>query len=229
MLTFVGVMNLLFSLACGCTTGFWAMTWSAAATDPAELAAQIDKNEAKIKVQVSEIFEQDKELRNNPKARAIVERLLDKENLKAVAVTVADHPHTKTMRTASLVSAMALAVLLVASILLLLRKNAGRVLSMLALLAFIAGTITTMLKFSGIGDALGDQVATRLAAMSEFKDLPAEDQRKIERTAEGLPMAASALVMGASVVSIAWPIVSLLILFASRSIKEACVPTYPRM
>jgi hypothetical protein len=100
---------------------------------------------------------------------------------------------------------------------------------MLALLAFIGATIATYVKFPPVADALGTTLSSTITETKGYRDLPAAEQREFGEGLDRVPKVLEILVLVTSIVAIAWPVISLLVLFFSRGIKEACAPApYPR-
>lgn len=225
LLTFVAVANLLFALACGCVSGVWAAGWSGLTSNPAEAAAWLDEHKDEMRVKISEELKKQsgsgKEL--TPQKRALVEQAVDPEMMREALLAVGTHPDAKLVAQATLFAGIAQAVLLIGSILLLMRKNAGRLLSILALAVFIGATVLAMLKFPSIGEQLSERVGAKIETLAAYKDLSPPEQKEIDTAFDGLPAALQGTVTVASVVSCIWPVLALLILLVSRGIKTACM------
>jgi hypothetical protein len=229
-LTFIGVMNLIFALSCGCVSGLWAVSWSAVQDDPAEIIAQIEANKDQVRASMRREFEKERERgqAQDPRITNAIEETMDPDTIKELVLAVGENPATPAIRTATMVAALAQAALLLGSILLLLRKNAGRVLSMLALAAFIGATIATLVKFPPVADAVGDKLGSAITESSGYREMSAAEQREVDQGIDVIPQAIQVFVTVSSVIIMAWPALSLLILLVSRGIRDACAPSYPR-
>jgi hypothetical protein len=217
-------MNLLFAIACGCPTAFWAKGWSAVQEDPDAVVRMIDSQKDQMRAAIRREFSKDADLNReeNAAARALVERAVDPETLKGVVIAAGHSSATPAIRTATMVAGLAQAGLLVGSILLLMRKGTGRALSMLALAAFVAATIATLVKFPPVAEAVGSAVTANLTDSPAYRDLPADQQRELGNGLDHLPQLLQLGVTSVSVVAVVWPVIALLILLVSRGIREAC-------
>jgi hypothetical protein len=228
LLTFVAVFNLVFALFCGCTSGIWALAWSGIQQDPAQTVAWLEEHKEEFRAKVREEIEKDQSQPMNPGMKVAVEQTVDPEVMKDLVVAAARNPATPVIRTSTLVAAIAQAVLFIGSILLLMRKSAGRGLSILALLAFIGATIATMMKFPAFAVDVGEKWGSRITETSNFRELSAADQSLIqERFTDQLPEVMKGFVTAISIVALVWPVIALLILLLSRSIRDAVTRRYP--
>jgi hypothetical protein len=223
LLTFVAVVNLIFALTCGCISGFWATIWSGMTDDPAKIAADLEANKDQIRVQISEQLSQKSEKEIPPRVRAFIEQGLDPEVMKEAILAIGNHPASKVIRQTTLFSGLAHAGLLLGSILLLMRKNMGRLLSILALLVIIGANVATVVKFPPIADDVSDRLVTKLESLAGFKELTPTEQQELDKVFDGLPKILEFGVVGSTVVVCAWPVLALLILLMSRGIKDACL------
>jgi hypothetical protein len=229
LLTFVGVLNLIFAIACGCTSMGWAGFWSQAQDDPATIKAQLEPMEREIRVSIREQIEKGSERgQQDERVQKMVEEAFTAETMANAVVAAGEHPAAGAIRTATMVGAVAQAALLVGSILLLMRKNVGRILSMLALVAFIAATIATIVKFPPVAEAVGASVRSSVEETAGYRDLPPAEQRNFGEGLEQLPQVFVVAIAAISIAMIVWPAISLLILLFSRGIKAACAPVYLR-
>ena len=221
MVTVIGVLNLIFSLICGGMSLGWAGSWSMLQRDPEKLAAQAEvmvRRGVEMQVEVSE---------EDERIVRVMKESLTPETMRDALIEVGRSPATPAIRTATMVAGLAQAALLLGSILLLMRKNAGRVLSILALLAFIGATVATMFKFSDPAERIAKEIRTKVEASEGYRGLSEEDRRRLDLGLSVLPSGIHTGVGGTSVFAMAWPAVSLIILLASRSIKDACAPRGP--
>ena len=120
------------------------------------------------------------EMQVEPPRRGRADRSRDREEavkpetMREVLIAVGRSPATPAIRTATMVAGLAQAALLLGSILLLTRKNAGRVLSILALLAFIGATLATMFKFSDPAERIAEELRSKVVASEGYRGLPEE-------------------------------------------------------
>lgn len=225
MVTAIGVLNLIFSLVCGCVSLAWAAGWAMLHDNPDDVTTQItDGMRRSMEISIESRGGE----KNSPAFKAIFEEAGKPDNVRELLMAARASPATPTIRTATMAAGLAQGALFVGSILLLMRKNTGRVLSMLALVVFIAATITTMLKFSGPAEQMGAELKTRVSASPGYQALPPPDREQADRFLTVSPEIFEGLVGGTSAFAMAWPAISLLILLASRGIKDACSPTYGR-
>jgi hypothetical protein len=217
LLTFVAVMNLVFSVACGCLSGSWAQAWNTVHTNPDAIV-----NEMKTGMEWSIENSRERGQSDTPVERVMTDAFSDPAKVRQIVVDVSENPATGAVRTASMVAGIAQVVLLVGSIMLLMRKNAGRLLSMLALLAFIGGTIATIVKFPPVATTIGESISSNVVESSGYKDLGAAERSKVDSIADSFPEILQITVLVVSVIMMIWPAIALLILLFSRSIREAC-------
>jgi hypothetical protein len=222
-LTAIGVLNLVFSLLCGCVSLTWAATWAMLEEDPDQIAAQINTGFRKS-MEIS--LERGAREKDSAAVRAIAEEASKPESVRDLLLAASASPASSAIRTATMAAGLAQAGLFVGSILLLMRKNSGRVLSMLALLVFIAATIATFVKFSGPAQAIGEELKTKVTAAPGYQALAPDDRADADQVLTHSPEILQSIVVGVSAFTMAWPAIALLILFASKSIKEACAPAY---
>jgi hypothetical protein len=222
MVTVIGVLNLIFALACGCLSFAWAATWTMIERDHERLAVEIPAMMRQaITIQIEKSGEDERAL------QAAFEEAVKPETVREALLSVGQSPALKPIRIATMVAAFAQAGLFVGSILLLMRKSSGRTLSMLALLAFIGATIATMIKFQDPAERIATEIKTKVLASDGYRGLPEEDRNKLDQALEVLPDVVQGSVGGTSVFAMAWPAVSFLILLASRKIKDACAAGRP--
>jgi hypothetical protein len=226
ILVAIGVVNLIFSLFCGCVSVGWAESWWAVHASSAQTAQQVEQ----IRDWAHWWFEQGLQKNSSQvdekqlaRVRAYADSIMTPEAFEAAVAATDESPNTGLVRGASVIAAAAQTVLLVGSILLLLRKNAGRVLSMLACAAFIAATLTTAWKLPPVMHDATEAYAEKVVAGPAFKALPPEDQQTGQGALDQAPASVEHGVQVIGGIWIVWPAVSLLILLRSRSIREDCL------
>jgi hypothetical protein len=217
------VLNLIFALFCGCLSAGWAASWVMLDEEPDQYATAV---ETWMRQVVEPSLEKQAGVEDSAFVRAIAEESAKPETVKALIVAAGGTSATPVIRTATMAAGLAQAALFVGSILLLMRKNTGRVLSMLALLVFIGATITTWVKFEVPADRIAAELKSRVVASPGYHALSSQDREEADRLLEISPEIFKGGVGSTSAFVIAWPVISLLILFGSRSIREACTPTY---
>jgi hypothetical protein len=224
----IGVINLIFAMACGCVSAIWAMSWREIHDEPEMAAVGVERTREQMRGMVEQMLRSrpDAQSTDEKTAKVVADAATQAPIVTATLTAVADHPQTPAIRTTTMVAGFAQAALLVGSILLLKRRNMGRVLSMLALLAFIGATVATFYKFPPVAKDSGRALAAKVTETNEFQALPTAAQDEARHHLDYLTVLSQGTVFLCSVGAVIWPFISLMILFFSRSIRESCRPTY---
>jgi hypothetical protein len=221
LLVFVGVLNLLFALACGCFSGSFA-AGIAKSEDLVTQGAFQEQLEDVAKDVVREMGNAPSNIR-----RVVVDAFSNPKIYIPAHTAAVSHPAMRGVRMGSLVAALAQGLLLIGSIMLLTRRSAGRTLSILALTAFIVASIWAALQADGPIKSYGETAIEHLPELESYQALSEPERREVEDylgdATRGMPTFGVVLTSIANI----WPILSLLILLMSRSIREACAARAP--
>jgi hypothetical protein len=221
--TAIGVLNLVFALGCGCTSLLWAVAWETLHEEPDQLTAPLvqwmrQSKELSIEVNSRKV--------DTEALRAVWDEAAKTETVESLMEAISRSPATPTIRTATMAAGLAQAALFVGSILLLMRRNTGRVLSILALMVYLGATIATMIKFEDPAEQMAAVLKERVTSSAGYRALSENDREEADRVLSIAPQGLQATLSVTSAFTMIWPAIALLILFASRSIKDACAPTY---
>ncbi len=227
LLTFFGVMNLLFALTCGCSNMFFASAWTGfrEAASPDQIQETRDRWPDIVDRMRSQLRSQAHGDRDRENAEQIAAFMTDqREPILAAVQEIGTRPTSRRAQGASVGAAVSQLVLLIGSVVLLLRKNAGRWISVLAMLGLVVSTVIAV-------GAFNDTMATVKQTVMEEVHRNQDSQRPSTLDAKQVDQLFDTVIMGMSGVSWAfaaasclWPLISGLVLLVSASIRNACRP-----
>jgi hypothetical protein len=223
-LTFLAVMNLVYALCCGCMGGLY---WFTLVTATDESLSNDPEVRLEMERQVDNAVSQQRPWQGNTDLSPEDQKRLQKATVLAV---LAAQPAIRTseavgrLRDASAVGLCAQVATFFGAILLLMRKKAGRSVSIVACVAYVLSCALTTVAAERAGTDVGAAVADAMRDPEAVKDLTDAERTMIStRLADGIGPAAGAAAVF-SVMTALWPIGALLMLLFSRGIRDAVDP-----
>ncbi|HYC76568.1 MAG TPA: hypothetical protein VEI02_02970, partial [Planctomycetota bacterium] len=222
LLTFVAVINLLFGLGCGCFGGA-----SVAVPLNAIVASDVSTDSPEVRAEVRKQLEENlgKSLRDRSEEER--RRILDAaENLSLrVLGDFREDPGARRLAVLSAVMAGACAGFAVGAVLLLARLRVGRWLSILSAVAFLAAATLSAGAASDVIERATDWVQAYASDPAVTPDLSeAERETFTGDFVEVMQKVGPATAVTVTIFACIWPLISLLILVGSQSIRDAVSP-----
>jgi hypothetical protein len=226
LLTFVAVVNLVFSLGCGCLGTLYTSS-VLALTQPGFADAGVDRET------VREAMEnQFLQTLRNPALRRGTEREISEEDMQrlakggshamlAAAEDAHGSPSVRHIRNAAVAGSLSHVVLFIGSVLLLMRRPFGWWASVVACAAYMGAVAATIWFTEGATGAYLEAFASVLQDQTRVPELTTAERDLLGQKALDLHQALSPIAAVGGVASALWPMVALLILLFSQSIRGA--------
>jgi uncharacterized membrane protein len=223
-LTFVAIMNLVFALGCGFLGGFgyvMPLVVLTAEAPPEHLRVEWERS-------IDQALEQ--QFRHGGAGNGLSEEQ-QKRFTKALSASmfstmeiVRQSAATASLRQAAVGGAAAHGAIFFGAVLLLMRKRAGWWISAIGLAGFIACCAVSIPTFESVVAEASVAVGESLRDPARVPELTDAERNQFAELTAQLPAGASAAAAAGGIAAALWPILSLLILLSSRSLREALTP-----
>lgn len=225
LLTFVAVLNLVYSLGCGCVGGFYTAS-VAILTSPSASLPAVDRDQFRVEVerQVAEnpAFSDPSRTRNEEENRRLAKGA--SYAILAAAESARDAEPARLVRYAAFAGSAAHVVMFVGAVLLLLRRPSGLGASILGTAVFVGAVAVTIWRTEDAAAAFARGFSEAAQDAERVPDLTTAERDVLAARALEAPEALAAASAAGGTLSAAWPVVALLILLLSRSIRAALAP-----
>jgi len=218
----IGILNILFGLVCGCTTGLGALTITGLSEADPEHVFSANFNEA-VESAIEEQIEQantDEERRALREAQDFMTSSEFQKVMGNVLIAVVESPAVSSLETLAYASLVAQIAFLISGVLLLMRVSVARPFSIVVALVTLALTVASVLYLNQVTDEIQNSMSAQLeeGVLDEKTDPSVREALEGMTEALGQPLKAAWTVTGA--ISALYPFIVVLVLLFSRNIQE---------
>lgn len=227
-LTFVAILNLIFALGCGCLGGV-SYTFPLIVLTSAEFQVD-DAARLQIETSIDQMVEREVAA-GRAGGGAGLSPEEQKRFTKAVSLamigamdSIRGLPEVRLLKNAAILSSAGHALIFIGAVMLLLKSRLGWWASVIGIGLFLASCIVSINAFDGAAGSACAAVGESLRDPARTPELTEAERAQFTGLVDKIPEPLTAFAAFGGVFAGLWPLIALLILLFSRSIRDALTP-----